>query len=122
MRISDWSSDVCSSDLLAVLGGVTALPGLLEQRGELAWTGGALAVTIDEGRLVRIGSADLRRRQRREDRLSAGGQVRGEADADVGDQRRPADRKSDVSGKSVSVRVDLGGRRIIKHHERVTST
>src|SRR3546814_13482845 len=90
MRISDWSSDVCSSDLLAVLGGVTALPGLLEQRGELAWTGGALAVTIDEGRLVRIGSADLRRRQRREDRPSAGGQVRGEAEADVGDQRRPA--------------------------------
>src|SRR3546814_11877983 len=29
-------------------------------------------------------------------------------------QAQPADRKSVVSGKSVSVRVDLGGRRIIK--------
>src|SRR3546814_14795231 len=28
------------------------------------------------------------------------------------------DRKSVVSGKSVSVRVDLGGRRIIKQHKR----
>src|SRR3546814_4100082 len=31
MRISDWSSDVCSSDLLAVIGlfGITAVPGTL---------------------------------------------------------------------------------------------
>src|SRR3546814_16322380 len=32
----------------------------------------------------------------------------------VGAQPRTGDRKSVVSGKSVSVRVDLGGRRIIK--------
>src|SRR3546814_15665545 len=32
---------------------------------------------------------------------------------------RPADRKSDVAGKSVSVRVDLGGRRLIKKKNRV---
>src|SRR3546814_21049252 len=37
---------------------------------------------------------------------------RGVADLDEGRQRE--DRKSVVSGKSVSVRVDLGGRRIIK--------
>src|SRR3546814_11376550 len=32
----------------------------------------------------------------------------------------PGDRKSVVSGKSVSVRVDLGGRRIIKKKKQVT--
>src|SRR3546814_19893754 len=32
--------------------------------------------------------------------------------------RTPIDRKSVVSGKSVSVRVDLGGRRIIKKKEK----
>src|SRR3546814_15994823 len=32
----------------------------------------------------------------------------------IGDQLAFADRKSDVTGKSVSVRVDLGGSRIIK--------
>src|SRR3546814_17756062 len=32
--------------------------------------------------------------------------------------RSPADRKSVVSGKSVSVRVDLGGRRIIKKKKK----
>src|SRR3546814_15641690 len=30
MRISDWSSDVCSSDLLQVTGGYFCVPGLKE--------------------------------------------------------------------------------------------
>src|SRR3546814_19870763 len=77
MRISDWSSDVCSSDLLYL-----ALCSKLIQRvGEVA---GRNAVSL--WRIVA-----LRPRWR-----GAG------------------DRKSVVSGKSVSVRVDLGGRRIIK--------
>src|SRR3546814_15762867 len=70
MRISDWSSDVCSSDLsmgARMVGDLTETAG----RGrEAVWQG------------------------------TGGG--------------RRADRKSVVSGKSVSVRVDLGGRRIIK--------
>src|SRR3546814_15942369 len=37
----------------------------------------------------------------------------------VGDRDRKRDRKSVVSGKSVSVRVDLGGRRIIKNKQRL---
>src|SRR3546814_8635257 len=47
----------------------------------------------------------------------AAGQARRAAQAVHGDSRLravPEDRKSVVSGKSVSVRVDLGGRRIIK--------
>src|SRR3546814_19114455 len=68
MRISDWSSDVCSSDL-----------GLRHE------------VPAPRDRL-RQAQGDGRGRENR----AAG-----------------ADRKSVVLGKSVSVRVDLGGRRII---------
>src|SRR3546814_21133936 len=42
-----------------------------------------------------------------------------------GEQRQPyplADRKSVVSGKSVSVRVDIGGRRIIKKQKIIKRT
>src|SRR3546814_14144265 len=45
-------------------------------------------------------------------RLRAGRAARGSRQL-IGTRSRP-DRKSVVSGKSVSVRVDLGGRRIIK--------
>src|SRR3546814_18271630 len=84
MRISDWSSDVCSSDLRA--------SGLLEGR----------VARVPEGR--RRGPADLHP---------------GLAGGEPG-----ADRKSVVSGTSVSVRVDLGGRRIIKtkKHHQITHT
>src|SRR3546814_15016992 len=67
MRISDWSSDVCSSDL---------------RRHRVAGHG------------HRIGARWSRNRVR--------------------PLRPRADRKSVVKGKSVSVRVDLGGRRLIK--------
>src|SRR3546814_20152700 len=76
MRISDWSSDVCSSDLggklrrQIILGQRRAHPRIMvERRGK------------------------VRRR---------------------GEMAQRVDRKSVVSGKSVSVRVDLGGRSIIK--------
>src|SRR3546814_11090507 len=95
MRISDWSSDVCSSDLVLGL----AVP---DHRGRAA------------GRLV--DAPVLRRDHAAADHRPAHcrpgepGSPRPEAD------RHPAvgDRKSVVWGKSVSVRVDLGGRRSIK--------
>src|SRR3546814_7705036 len=71
MRISDWSSDVCSSDLGAKIESKHGRPSFLHTHAR----------------------------------------PRGRAQ---GDPRLGADRKSVVSGKSVSVRVDLGGRRIIK--------
>src|SRR3546814_20602414 len=76
MRISDWSSDVCSSDLRAGAGRPVQARRLHRRR------------TVCAGRA----------RQR------AGRRHR----------RCPPDRKSVVEGKSVSVRVDLGGRRILK--------
>src|SRR3546814_14746354 len=126
MRISDWSSDVCSSDLVAVLvigqflftvirspivrlaiallfaipagiAGYHAVQGVIElaidpgmMLSTLSWIGGGIiAVTA----WIRLASLEISQ------------PAQGAAGAD---------RKSVVEGKSVSVRVDLGGRRIIK--------
>src|SRR3546814_13759799 len=94
MRISDWSSDVCSSDLLR---------HSAAKRRRAGRRGHAFAVDDD-----RAGKAVDR------------GAIGAEAHPTRGDLRvgkdpgAVVDRKSVVSGKSVSVRVDLGGRRIIK--------
>src|SRR3546814_12849486 len=88
MRISDWSSDVCSSDLPVTAGALTAAVLFIAERAETLvgiW-GLGLAPTGERDPL------GLRR--------AALGLIR--------------DRKSVVEGKSGSVRVDLGGRRIIK--------
>src|SRR3546814_15123185 len=100
MRISDWSSDVCSSDL----------------------------VELQEGR-----------RQARRQRDDAAGLGDAQGDAHGGDEengdddgarhapllQRPhedeaeaGERKSVVSGKRVSVRVELGGSRTIKKKKK----
>src|SRR3546814_16581502 len=95
MRISDWSSDVCSSDLGDVERPVELVRdpvGAGEVPARPPWDHGDLDV------------------------VAAGDPVRDLVDravaADHDEERR--DRKSVVQGKSVSVRVDLGGRRIIK--------
>src|SRR3546814_17644363 len=96
MRISDWSSDVCSSDLVARLQrDVQGLAGRLHAAAQLAALGqchrlAAVLVAVELDLVVLV-----------KQRAFAG-------------QRQQRDRKSVVSGKSVSVRVDLGGRRIIK--------
>src|SRR3546814_17379199 len=110
MRISDWSSDVCSSDL----------PRRLADPDPVG-------IEVEEG-------------QEQLDRRAVGeieqhGDRRQE-DEDEQQRRRPAlhprrhpgrghdrhDRKSVVKGKSVSVRVALGGRRIFKNktHNQTT--
>src|SRR3546814_14561420 len=102
MRISDWSSDVCSSDLeVAAHGG--RLPGD-EFRGEVQRRAGAVAAGRGDGQ-AQAGDAQF-------------GQAFGlqqAAVAEVGQAGLPAavDRKSLVEGQSVSVRVGLGGRVII---------
>src|SRR3546814_2405145 len=80
MRISDWSSDVCSSDLLVLVA---------------RWAGrglfGGFAHLVDKGFAFVLD--------------------RDAAIADRSEERRV--------GKSVSVRVDLGGRRIIKKKRKM---
>src|SRR3546814_17732794 len=102
LRISDWSSDVCSSDLLAerLLQPLHRGPVELEARcdDQLAVT--AAASVVERKRLlVRIEARDCCLDAR---------------DA-VGPQRR--DRKSVVKGKRVAVRLVLDCRRTIKKNK-----
>src|SRR3546814_19140740 len=104
MRISDWSSDVCSSDLLrrrdlVGQGGDHDVGLLARVRGPGAHAAHAGFV---HGSQVGGGGDDFR-----------GGGIVGAAH--VLAQIAPrGDRQSVVLGKSVSVSLDLGGRRIIK--------
>src|SRR3546814_16920180 len=88
MRISDWSSDVCSSDLRA-------------QSHE------------DRRRHLHLHQREHHHREPAEQQRSAPWLSQRKSSA-----TRTRDRKSVVSGKSVSVRVDLGGRRIIKKKKK----
>src|SRR3546814_20592806 len=95
MRISDWSSDVCSSDLSRL--------------------------RADRRRNRRDAGHVFGRRLRPCGFLRRRGRARPGADRRQGRGGRRdfgADRKRVVSGKSVSVRVDLGGRRIIKKKKK----
>src|SRR3546814_16477789 len=107
MRISDWSSDVCSSDLAWQALGcgkqtVHHAPGPVDMVGHWvrrlyrsSWCAGFERLRQEPGRARR-------------------------------DQPRPpdqlaGDRKSGVSGKSVSGRVDPGGRSIIKKKRKLNN-
>src|SRR3546814_15837134 len=105
MRISDWSSDVCSADLGERAGAASTLVDTL-QRALLR-----LGVALGE----RIGI----------ERVAAGGERAQGADAacnafthDSVAFGRAGDRKCVVQGKSVSVRIDIGGGRFIKQKTR----
>src|SRR3546814_19718111 len=101
MRISDWSSDVCSSDLIldefARLGRASML---------------ASAFSYVAGYGIRLLPVIQSRSQLRG---VYGEHLADEIVANCGvDVAFTPDRKSVVSGKSVSVSVDHGGRRIMK--------
>src|SRR3546814_18425015 len=92
MRISAWSSDVCSSDLrtAAVRAAASSITASSSGRSmHSAMTAGCPANTVPA--------------------------TRAPSPAWTG-----SDRKSVVQGKSVSVRVDLGGRRIITQNTHYT--
>src|SRR3546814_16435595 len=123
MRISDWSSDVCFSDLSCGGGGSPpststasasprASPAELRiQCGKRPWrrieaTGRPVSMIRKRGSedacmasIIPVGAARV-----------AGG---------VDPARYTGDRKSVVEGQSVSVRVDHGGRRIIKNKKHI---
>src|SRR3546814_18362100 len=101
MRISDWSSDVCSSDL----GNAASLakPGRTRMNRPVVLTNARIvdpSRKLDEVGTIIVGE---------DGRILAAG-------ADARNQRS-AERRV---GKSVSVRVDLGGRRIVKKKKKNT--
>src|SRR3546814_17659878 len=105
MRTSDWSSDVCSSDLATLDANLHGLRAAQQQR------------------LRREHVLDLRRADAEGERAEGAVRRRVAVAADDRGARqrealfRPEDRKSVVSGKSVYVSVDTGGRRIIKKQQ-----
>src|SRR3546814_20495787 len=106
MRISDWSSDVCSSDLPHHPGAHASR--LLRLR--------ALRCRARLRLRGYLALPELLRRFGTGRRLIAGHAV----GATAFEQGR--DRTSVVEGKRVSVRLDLGGRRIIKKKQNINNT
>src|SRR3546814_19110049 len=114
MRISDWSSDVCSSDLATAGGGgapADKLPaqGVAPARRDQGCAGAAVPAAL----LRRA----LRPARRAAERVAAGQRRRAAAPA----QRRgvgTADRTRAGSGTSVSVRVDVVGPGISKKKKK----
>src|SRR3546814_19608319 len=104
MRISDWSSDVCSSDLQA-MGALHAV-----YAAERARHADRAALVAADGHLDLAGT-DQRAaaRRRAAGRLAHLPRI----------MHRTGDRKIVVEGKIVSVRVDLGGRRILKKKHKL---
>src|SRR3546814_20028420 len=113
MRISDWSSDLCSSDLKEIRTKQTSesLSGTKVRKV-------SLPRYEDEGETLRF----LMKENLPGYFPFTAGVFPFKRDGE--DPTRMLDRKSVVSGKSVSVRVDLGGRRIItkkiKHKAKIT--
>src|SRR3546814_15074866 len=100
MRISDWSSDVCSSDLLAGQYAEKARVAARNVRRD-----GMDSLKTDEKKGL-FGEDERKRHETEVQKLT---------DSTIGDiDATTQDRKSVVKGKSVSVSVDLGGRGIIK--------
>src|SRR3546814_16507958 len=118
MRISDWSSDVCSSDLRVVVQvpGLQDPAALKELIGKTARLEFRMVDTNADPNEVAAG------------RVPVGSEIVPYAEGEgsgaafevlrrqvmiSGEQLIDAERKSVVEGKSVAVRVDHGGRRII---------
>src|SRR3546814_15820437 len=100
MRISGWSSDVCSSDLCRT-GAVGGRRRFAYPRHQSLWPGRSGGRPDHQG-----GGRQGRGRDRRQ---RAGGAIGLLSEGQEGSGPEGPERKSVVLGKSVSVRVDLGG-------------
>src|SRR3546814_20105054 len=106
MRISDCSSDVVSSDLL-----------ISSSATRCSSSGGVSTNEGDFGRMARPQAGRAEKRRHTPDRRPSAGNTHLDARQPPwqlrGAARRRSARKSDVSGKSLSVRLALGGHHII---------
>src|SRR3546814_18032549 len=108
MRISDWSSDVCSSDLRTA----SIAPG-----GFLPGLGRPFCPEISEPRgSWRRHNPQAAREQRQP--LGGSGRLPEKPEHILAHRRNGRDRQSVVKGKCVSGRVDSGGRR---HNKKKTN-
>src|SRR3546814_13170334 len=109
MRISDWSSDVCSSDLIenfrSRIAGNQELPLSSDIRAALQSVAPALADYIESAQNI-VGLALT-------DSAAAEAALPAFSESFTALEDK-IDRKSVVSGKEGSVRLDLGGPRILK--------
>src|SRR3546814_17278195 len=111
MRISDWSSDVCSSDLCGVDN--TTAPCRLHERNRIS-------AAQHQSSGIHLKRAIPRIQRNISDigicphGLGVGQRRIIEEDIQTAEMVMGLDRQSVESGKSVSVRVDHGGRRLIK--------
>src|SRR3546814_18136510 len=99
MRISDWRSDVCSSDLMDAELFSRLLDCVRVGLGERGEAGVGEAGGLDHAQIGGVGG----------DAVLADAVFHGQNAGDLF-----VDRKGGGVGKSVSVRVDLGGRRTLK--------
>src|SRR3546814_18343599 len=111
MRISDWSSDVCSSDLSRGIENPDGARLRLFRLGE----GATGAAEQGRGIIARCRGGDADPAAKGDDMIT-----RHERSGERLDQfsGQKSDRKSVGEGKSVSVRVDLGGRRLSKKKKK----
>src|SRR3546814_20504306 len=99
MRISDWSSDVCSSDLVD--------HGLMRGRA---------------GTQSQLSRGQMSGTTKKFKKQKGGGARHGDYRAPIFVGGGRTDRKSVVKGKRVAVRVDIGGRRIIKKKKQTVQS
>src|SRR3546814_17309263 len=116
MRISDWSSDVCSSDLSVDALSLADYDALFERRSIHTGFRSEEPEAPPYRQILGPAFDTLPPRLKELHGRKAARRWQGHAEV-----RRGTDRKSVVAGKSVSVRVDPGGRRIIKNKKKHTT-
>src|SRR3546814_18844361 len=111
MRISDWNSAVCSSDLDA---GASRGRAFANALAPADFTGKWTGLAAPDRRLTAVTAAELATPAEEAQAIALALRAALEEPGKA--------RKSGVSGESVSVRVDLGGRRIIKKQIKMRIT
>src|SRR3546814_19764477 len=118
MRISDWSSDVCSSDLFASLysGRAPVDAGAAATGAAGVATASVSSETAPNSLRNRITKQPLPFFAAASSFLLAASQL---IALTLLRQKRPVHRKRVCKGKSASVCVDIGGSQIFKHKKKI---
>src|SRR3546814_17220875 len=113
MRISDWSSDVCSSDLLT--SSDTSRPRRTRRSDSVAKASAGMGTDSALGTPRCLSSS-----RAAWTRFCTSLSTSALGTSNLPASTRASERKSVVEGKRVSVGVDLGGRRILNKNKKTT--